>query len=283
MKAIFSIFPKFYSKLTVEQLAALVRECGLDTTNMVIRDGYWVTGRDLAVEVPAFVKAMEREGIQIHFCTAGYPAEQILKDDSCVKVLADHGIRAFRMGYFRGDVTDVAGAMETARRQMERIADVCARTDIKVIYQVHHGTLFPTATGAFYLTRGLPARSVGVELDPGNQAFEGMENWRRSARLLGPMLAAVGMKDVAWTRDPAKAAGPGKGWSRTWAALDEGITDWYELCRSLREIDFDGTLVWMPFYSTDDLPRMTAILKREVAYIRKVVADVCAEKTPGSS
>ena len=40
MKAILSIFPKFYKHLDVHGLATLVREVGLDTTNVIIRDGF---------------------------------------------------------------------------------------------------------------------------------------------------------------------------------------------------------------------------------------------------
>ena len=277
MQITFSIFPKFYKNLSVEQLAGLIKDVGLDTTNLVIRDGYWVSGRDLAAEVPAFVKAMAAAGLEIHFATAGFSPEQVIADETPLKILADSGVREYRMSYFRAD-GDPAGALAAARGQMEQVASVCERCGVRVVYQVHHGTLIPTATGAYYLVDGLPAEHVGVMLDPGNQAFEGFEKWGRSANLLGEHLVAIGVKDVAVVREPHQADEPGKGWKYDWATLDEGLTNWYDLLGALKAIDFAGTFVWMPFYDADDPDEMTRKLKREVAYMRKVVADVEAEQ-----
>ena len=50
MNATFSLFPKFYKHLSAEQLAELVREVGLDTTNLVVREGYWADPYNLAAD-----------------------------------------------------------------------------------------------------------------------------------------------------------------------------------------------------------------------------------------
>lgn len=71
MNLTFSLFPKYYQRLDVRGLAALVREVRLDTTNAVIRDGYWVSPANLGRELPAFVNGMRAEGLEVRFCTAG--------------------------------------------------------------------------------------------------------------------------------------------------------------------------------------------------------------------
>ena len=82
MKITWSVFPKFYKDLSLPELAALVRDAGLDTTNITIRDGYWVTQGNLAAETKAFVEAMEKEGLKIHFATTGFSAKDLVRDDS---------------------------------------------------------------------------------------------------------------------------------------------------------------------------------------------------------
>jgi sugar phosphate isomerase/epimerase len=273
-----SIFPKFQKHLDVQALAALVREAGLDTTNLVIRDGYWVSRADLAAELPAFLRAMRGEGLEVRFATAGFSAEEMLADPAPLSLLADNGITEFRMGYFKGDGPDVRGALRNARHKLEQIVALCERRNIRCVYQVHHGTLVPGASAAYHLVEGLPARWIGVELDPGNQTFEGFENWGRSARLLGEYLVALGVKDSAVVRDPARAEEPGKGWSRHWCPLYEGVVNWYDVARALRSVDFAGTFVFMPFYDENDPAEQARKLKREVAYLRRVVAAVEAEE-----
>ncbi|HUS90928.1 MAG TPA: TIM barrel protein, partial [Phycisphaerae bacterium] len=118
---------------------------------------------------------------------------------------------------------------------------------------------------------------VGVMLDPGNQNFEGYERPELSVGLLGEYLRAVGVKDTAIERDPARSGEEAKGWRRTWATLDEGETNWHALARALHAADFRGHFVWMPFYDELDPAAMTAKLQREVAYLRKVLAEVEGE------
>lgn len=278
MEATFSIFPKFYKHLSVEQLAELVGEVGLDTTNMIIREGYWVDRWHIARDVPKFVKAMDAAGVKVTFATAGFSPDQICFDPTPLKVFADSGITEFRMSYFRKvEGQDIRTSYVTARHKLATMLDLCAEAGVRAVYQVHHSTLIPSASAAFGLVNGLDEQFLGVMLDPGNQRFEGYESWPMSVGLLGGYLRAVGIKDTAVARDPARAAERDKGWKRTWAPLDEGETDWHALIRALHDADFAGTFVWMPFYHADEPDKMTAVLRREVAYLRKVIADVEAE------
>lgn len=274
MQIRWSVFPKFYRHLSVAELAALVREVGLDATNLVIRDGFWVSRANLAAELPAFLQAMRGEGIEVWFATAGFEAEEMIVDPSPLHLLAENGITDFRMGYFKVKGNDVRGSLDEARRKMEKIAALSEKAGIRCIYQVHHGMLIPNASAAYPLVKDLDPRFVGVELDPGNQTFEGWESPSRSAHLLGEYLTAMGIKDSCVRRDEAKASEPGKGWSRSWCPLTEGVINWHEVIRALNAVDFNGTFVFMPFYNEGDPPEMTANLKREVAYLRDIVSQI---------
>lgn len=277
MQATLSIFPKFYGHLDTRGLAALVREVGLDTTNLVIRDGYWVSESNLAETLTEFMRVMRSEGLEPRFATTSYSAETLAADPTPLALLAEYGIREFRIGYFRaGD--DPRRALESARRSLEALSERCARHGIRAVYQVHHGTLIPNASAGWHVMNGLPSEYIGLELDPGNQSFEGFERWDRSARLLGDYLIAVGVKDTAVEREPGREEAPDKGWKRTWVPIYEGVTDWHELARELSAVDFRGTMVFMPFYDENDPTAMTAKLKREVAYLRAVLANVEAER-----
>jgi len=275
MQIIWTLFPKFYRHLSPEQLAELVREVGLDTTTVVIRNGYWVTYDRLAEELPAFCKAVRKAGLEVHWATAQFMPELLLSDDSALAILADNGIREFRMGQWHYQTgPDVRGKLAAARVELERLVPICQRHGVRCVHQLHHNTLVSSPSGIYQLVRGLPSEQIGVAIDPGNQAYDGMENWHRSVHLLGEYLCGVGVKDTALTRDPARAEAPDKGWRREWAPLDEGVTNWHEVIAALDEINFAGTFVFMPFYDPDDPEEMTRKLRREVAYLRRVVAAV---------
>ena len=73
-----SVFPKFYQHLRLPELASLVREVGLDTTNLVIRDGYLVSRKTLDRDLPVFMKVMREAGLEVRFATAGFSPEEVL-------------------------------------------------------------------------------------------------------------------------------------------------------------------------------------------------------------
>lgn len=277
MQITLSLFPKFYKYLDAHQLANLVREVGLDTTNVVVREGYWTSLENLATELPDFIKATREEGLKVTFATAGFSVTDMLKDATPIGILAENGITDFRLDYFRETEEGVSASMKSARVQMEQLVPICEKYGIRAVYQVHHRTLIPSATAAWYLVDGLPAQWVGIELDPGNQAFEGYEDWGRSARLLGEHLVAAGVKDTVISRNRLKAGDHNKGWQQVWAPIYKGVTDWHDFVRACASVEFSGMFVFMPFYHPDDPKKMTQILKREAAYLRAVIADIREE------
>jgi sugar phosphate isomerase/epimerase len=268
MQITWSIFPKFQKELDPHGLAGFVQEVGLDTTNLVVRDGYWVTPGNLAADTEKFVKAMRREGIEIRFATTSYTPDQLIKDPTPLKVFADNGIRGFRMGYF--DVKpDVRGEIRRARSDLQRLVPLCQQHKVRAIYQLHHGTLFPSPSAAYLAFEGLPTEAIAIELDPGNQSFEGFENYERSTRLLGESVAWAAAKDSVVTRDEKRADLPDKGWRRTWAPAYEGTVRWDEFFDALAAIDFHGVVKLMPFYDQNNPAEQRKKLKREVEYLKQ--------------
>ena len=280
---VLSIFPKFLAQLSVPRLAAVVRDVGLDTTNLVVRDGFWVSRSNFADDLSKFMRAARGEGLEVRFATAGFSADEIIADESLVARLAEHGIRDFRMDYFRYAGGDPRREFDDARRKFGQVASICQRYSIRAVYQVHHRMLIASAWSAWDLVRDFPPGAVGIELDPGNQSHEGFEAWDKSIGLLGEYFAAAGVKDLRVWRDDAHAGDPDKGWRRAWCSIDEGVTNWRDFVGACHAARFDGTFVFMPFYDPDDPQAQLAKLKREVAYFKRIVNEAREKPCPPSS
>ncbi|MGJ3244274.1 MAG: sugar phosphate isomerase/epimerase family protein [Opitutales bacterium] len=271
MDACISIFPKFQKDLSLPDLAAWAVGVGLDGINIVLREGYWTPPAQLAETLPVFLKTLTDAGLQVPFCTAGLQPKALVEDPGLLRILADHGVPAFRLAYIRGD-DDPRGLLREARQDLEALVPVLQAIGIKAVHQVHHGTLISSAFAAWHLIEGLPADAIGVELDPGNQAWEGFEAWGKSARLLGEHLCAVGVKDVLWRRESEPDPDdPRKGWRQDWALLEDGVVDWQALIDALRSIAFAGPLVLMPHYHPDNPEGQTAGIRRDVAYLKQLL------------
>lgn len=274
-----SIFPKFLAHLSAEAMIDAALAAGLDTVNVVVRDGFWVGQAKLREELPAFLAVARARGIEPHFATAaGLQLAELARDDAPLAVLAEHGIRDVRIGY-AARTADPRSDIDTARGQLERIARSCLRLGIRAVYQVHHGRSVASASAAALLTQGIDPTALGVMLDPGNQQHEGWEAPGHQFGLLGSQVAALGVKDVAVARD-GDPAGPDKGWRRHWVGCHEGVIDWHRVFTAARAAGFDDTLVLMPFYhpGEDETDRHLDTLRAEVAYLRTVLAAT----TPGA-
>ena len=82
-------------------------------------------------------------------------------------------------------------------------------------------------------------------------------------------LAAIGTKDACMQRsgDPNNAE---KGWRNEFVPVFEGRNNWRTIICELRKIAFDGPMILMPFYDTEDFPVLFDKLKREVAYLKDI-------------
>lgn len=259
MKPTLALFPKPFRDCSLDELADAVTEAGFDTVDLLVREGYWCRDDDLAESVPRFIKAMDGHGVPITFATANWSARDIVAHPDRLKVFADHGIRAFRMGWFqREEGVHPRQALEQARRDLSEAAACCLKAGVQSVYQLHHGTLIASPSAAHYLTMDLDPKAVGVMLDPGNQTHEGHEHIDYALPLLDERLAVVGVKDV----EPPET---GMGWT----PVGRGRLDWPTYLRKLESIGFAGVLEFMPFYRRPDRGELVDTLRAEVAHIRQ--------------
>ena len=277
MKATYSVFPKFLRHLDTHQLAELVHQVGLDTVNVVIRDGYRVDETSIGNELANYITDLKNEGLAPYFATTGYTADYLAADPTPLAIMADNGITQFRLGYFWMKQGDARQSLTEARAGIAALSELCERNNIKAVYQVHHGTLISSAFAAYGLVKDTNPAYIGVELDPGNQAHEGYEAWDKSVSLLADYVVAVGIKDVAWVKQRKLEDRPTTEWRNQLVGLKEGVTDWYELLRALNRQNFAGTFAFMPFYHEDDPAKLVEQLKLDVDYLRIAQREVESE------
>ena len=271
MKPMYSLFPKLFRELSPEALAGIALEAGFDGVDLVVREGF-VAPERLREEGGEFARSMRQNGLRVEFAVTPYTPDQLMKDPSPLNTLAELGVKGFRMGYFPyDDAEGLSAQLEKARFQMAGLAELCSRFGLKAVYQVHHGyhQLIQHSFAALFLVEGLPAEHAGIMLDPGNQFREGREDFRRAVQVLGKYLAGIGVKDVAPRQDATRLHSPAKGWSEAWATCQEGITNWEELGTVLQRLEQPVVVNLQPFYEPDDHAKRQALLKEELAYIKR--------------
>lgn len=268
MTGTFTLFPKFYQKLDLDSLAALTRECGFDAVDLVVREGYWCETGNLRTSATAFARTMNRAGLQVPLAIVSHTASELAANPDVLAILGDVGVNEIRFEHWRNRPRDTRGAMADARRDLERLAPLCEKHGVRALVQVHHERLVSSPTAAWQLVRDLPSRAIGVQLDAGNETREGFEAWPKATALLGEYFVSLGTKDCR----PVPRAD--QGWSLEWCPLEQGLARWPALVRDLAAGGFNGLFDFHPFYAPDNDEERTRELKREVAYLRGLIAAV---------
>jgi sugar phosphate isomerase/epimerase len=259
------VFPKFLRHLSPSELADALLAAGMDGISIPIRPGYWCQPDSLKNDLPPFVAAMRAAGLLTPYAILPQAPHELIADPTPLAVLADQGISLARIGYlYPGN--DVRRALADGRDVLARLAVHAARLGVRVVVQLHHGTLHPSPSAAYLLVENVPPEAVGVKIDPGNQGHEGWEAIGRSLGLLGSHLAAVGVKDVTIQRDAAGA------WQRPWAPIGQGLCNWKALVSELAARAFAGPLIFSAFYHEDDATLLLKTLAEEASYLRRLLA-----------
>lgn len=165
--------------------------------------------------------------------------------EACLAAAAAVGVPMLRVGlpgYNHTVPYDVAFA--DAVSAWQPVVDLGRRHRVRVLAELHHGALIPSASAARrFLEHWLP-EEVGAIYDPGNMVHEGWEHPDLVTGALGPYLAHVHVKNARWVRaDEERGAAR---WRGEMCRLREGQVFWPEILAALARAGYDG------WYSTED-------------------------------
>jgi sugar phosphate isomerase/epimerase len=162
-----------------------------------------------------------------------------------------------------GRYTDLLAA---ARTDMRWVAERATVHDVTALVELHHGTVIASASAAMRLVEGLDPAAVGVIHDIGNLVIEGYEDPRAAIDMLGPYLAHVHVKNVAW-RSGGRRSDGSTIWREEWSPLRDGQADLGGYLAALRECGYDGWVTVEDFSTAVPLADRTA---GNLAYLREL-------------
>ncbi|MEV8212402.1 sugar phosphate isomerase/epimerase family protein [Leifsonia sp. NPDC077715] len=178
------------------------------------------------------------------------------------------GARQVRVTMPRTDSGEYRALFAAARRDLSWAASRAAEHGVKALVELHHETITPSASAAFRLLDGLDPEHVGVIHDLGNLVIEGREETLASLQLLGPYLAHVHVKNVAWVPGEPEQDGTVR-WHHAWAPLTTGTGDVDDYFRALHAFGYDGWVTCEDFSTDVPVEERT---RGNLDYLRAVAA-----------
>ncbi|MGH1526099.1 sugar phosphate isomerase/epimerase family protein [Leifsonia sp. L25] len=277
----FSVFTASTPDWTPEEAARTVAAQGWDGIEWRVVDqqpadepGFWAGNRatwpltGLEESLPEIARLTREAGLEFSGIGGYAGCGDHANVDRMLAATAELGARQVRVTMPRSDLGDYRELFAHARADMERAASVAASLGVKALVELHHETITPSASAAVRLLDGLDPDAVGVIHDLGNLLIEGQERTLSALQLLGPYLAHVHIKNVAWRPGEPEADGTVR-WRHDWAPLRSGAGDVDAYFRALHEFGYDGWVTCEDFSTTVPLEERT---RENLAYLRDVEA-----------
>ena len=153
------------------------------------------------------------------------------------------------------------------RAGIERLLPQARARGVKLLYEIHVGTVAMSAARAHALLDGLDSAHVGAIFDLPNMSRVALEDTRQGMELLGPHLAYChigGSRPVAGDADTHGQ----RQWSWEFCPLAEGIANIPQVIADLRAVGYSGYLSIEDFSTLEADTR----LGQGSAYLRRLLA-----------
>ncbi len=283
----YAVFTVSTPDYTPEETVRKLVEFGYDGVEWRVTDqekadgsGFWNGNRatipfsSFAQDAPRFRQLTEDAGLGLSGVGTYVRCDNLAGVEAVIAGVKALGANRFRVtvpGY--DGLASFTPIWEGAKAQYRDVVALAGDHDVKVLLELHHRSIVPTASAARLFLDGLDPDHVGVIHDAGNMVFEGFEAYRLGLEMLGPYLAHVHVKNARWFPDSYQADGS-LAWQCGWTGLRRGIASMTDLVRALRAVGYDD---WIAFedFSTDR--PLDDRLRENLTYLKNVVAAVAAE------
>lgn len=224
---------------TVDEFIELAASIGF--AGVELRGGH--LGRETSDEEVARVGGLlEEHGIRCSFITGPEPVDGA--STAAFNSMVDHaktiGAYAVRCG----------GASDEHVGRYREVADYAAERGIKIISQIHNGTMFETVPGALRAMELIAHANYGVAFEASHLVLASQaEHGEEAVKALAENITAVSVQAYKAFDEVDCYGGPISIHGKEWGAClpgAPGSPDLLSVFRGLRAIGFDGPVTCMP-------------------------------------
>nr|WP_296072452.1 sugar phosphate isomerase/epimerase family protein [uncultured Actinoplanes sp.] len=269
----FSVFTASTPDWTPAEAATNLAAQGWDGVEWRITDqddadppGFWAGNRatwpltGLEESLPAIARTTRDAGLQFSGLGAYVRVDDPPNVERVLAATAVLGARRTRLRMPALGEDRYPALFAHTRAALERAVARAAEHDVQILIELHHRTPIASASSAVRLVDGLDPARVGVIHDVGNLVHEGFEDYTAGLEMLGPYLAHVHVKNVAWHRGD-------RGWRAGWATLRDGQADLPAYFEALSTVGYDGWIALEDFSTAVPLAERT---RDNLSYVREL-------------
>lgn len=260
MKAV--LFTKIFPKDTSRELAQRVKKMGFQGIEYPFRTGYQVEMKKASQDLPLLVQAMKNEGIEITVATANFHENSSSNVEAFYEAVGKVGIPFIRPDYYSSGGLDFWSQLQAARKKVKSLAKLSAKYGPKTLLHNHNGSLLTcSCLGARMLADTCSPKHVGLYIDFAHLSIDG-EPFEMALGICGEYLALVGVKANRYMAGQRNGNGQLQ-YKIEWVSLRDGITNWTQAVKLLKEIGYDGPYVFHAEFSANKQAAQLVVQDRD--------------------
>lgn len=267
-----------FDKLAEAGLDGIELRCRYNPEDQDAEPSFWgrhlsdISPDNVVDRAPQIQAAQERSGVKV---IALAPSVLLGDDDVIEKLL--RGAAAInpnappmvRIGAPRHDRTQPYWPQFLkARAQFADLVEVARGHGVKVLYEIHVGTVAVSCSRAIELLRDLDPKYIGAIYDVPNMLRVGLEDSRMGMELLGPYLAHCHIGNGTPMSEGDDGTGRTK-WRWEFSDLRKGIADIPQIVQDFKDVGYEGYLSLEDFGPGDDGEKLNG----QAAYLRKLIGE----------
>ena len=239
-----------------------------------------VSPANVAQELPAFVKTMQKHGLRVKQVRGGNQTDATAPHvEAIVGTMGQLGVTHYWMGTDNYDLSKpIMPQLDAIKVKVDRFVKLNQKHGTTLMYHTRAGA---TSVGSvvwdlLYVMKEFDPKYVGFHWDTGHMALHGSNMWELLMRTAGPYVVAISWKDRGWQQNPglkgeaapspgaAAAAGAGRGgrggqgvagprgggrageggggWSSPQVPMGTGLVDISRYAAVMRDLGFNGPM-----------------------------------------
>lgn len=188
------------------------------------------------------------------------------KIERCMVAAKKMGCNRIRVNSLHYNIEkNYSDLLQEAVTGFKKVEELAKKHGVKADFEMHMGTITPTASAAYRLASNFDPQYIGVIYDTGNVIYEGFEEYKMAFEILGPYLDLVHIKNAKWIKKEVEGK---EKWAPDWAPFTDGYADFERCFKALKTVGYDGFVTFEDFSSAESSDEK---LKTNINYIRSVV------------
>jgi sugar phosphate isomerase/epimerase len=211
---------------------------------------------------------MRDKGIEITVATGDFDENSSSKVEDFYKAVGKEGIPFIRPAYYSSGGLDFWSRLEVARKKLKSLAKLSAKYGPKTLLHNHYGPLLTcSCLGARMLADTCDPKNVGIYIDFAHLSLNG-EPFEMAFGICGEYLSLVGVKANRYVTSGRDEKGKLQ-YRIEWLTLKDGITNWTQAIRLLKQLRYNGPYVFHAEYTAHEKAAELVVQDRD--FLTKIV------------